>query len=137
MKPHNDETVLTAEQVRELVLELIQEERKDAERSLTKAEFCKLERMSLATYHKLKNAGFGPEEVRFPGMAFARITPQGRREWHEKIKQLQNNEALKIEAERRSAQTREAGKSGAASPRHVSRRPRAAAAAKKKKAVRR
>ena len=136
MKPHNDETVLTADQVRELVREVLQEERKeDVERSLTKAEFCEVENISHASYHKMKKAGYGPSEVRIPGMALARITPQARREWHERIKQLQDDKDLQLEAERRSIQTSEAGKRAAASPRHISKRKRVVAP--KKKPVRR
>ena len=112
-----------------------QEEQYEQLRSLTKAEFCELERMSVATYHKLKRAGYGPAEVRFPGMAFARITPQARQEWHALIEKLRTDKNLQLELERRTVQSREAGKRAAASPRHVSKRPRAPVA--KKKAARR
>ena len=104
----NDEAVLTAEQVRELVRATL-DEHLDTERSLTKAEFCKLERISNATYHKMKNAGYGHSSVRVPGLSIARITPQARRDWHEKIAEWQTEKRLKVEAERRSAQTRRSG----------------------------
>src|SRR5688500_3982935 len=46
----------------------------DRARSLTRQEFCAIERMSLTTYAKLQKAGLGPDEVRFPGLSFVRIT---------------------------------------------------------------
>jgi hypothetical protein len=60
----------------------------DKTRALTREEFCELERMTIVTYKKLLRSGHGPEEVRVPGTAFVRITPEARRRWHAKIEQL-------------------------------------------------
>jgi hypothetical protein len=91
-------------------------------KSFTRREFCLLEKMSSSTYYKLKQMGLGPQEVRFPGMAFARITPQARREWHEKIEAWHKSKEARVEEQRRSAATSAAGKAAAASPLHVSKR---------------
>jgi hypothetical protein len=34
--------------------------------SLTREQFCELENISLSTFHKIKRAGKGPAEMRFP-----------------------------------------------------------------------
>jgi hypothetical protein len=94
-------------------------------RALTRAEFCALERMSLSTFHKLKRAGLGPDEVHFPGMAFVRITAEARREWHTRIEQWRKSQAAQLEEQRRSASASRAGKKAAASPLHISKRKRA------------
>jgi hypothetical protein len=94
-------------------------------RALTRAEFCALERMSLSTFHKLKRAGLGPDEVHFPGMAFVRITAEARREWHERIEAWRKSKAAELEEQRRSALASRAGKKAAASPLHISKRKRA------------
>jgi hypothetical protein len=93
---------------------------KEEERSLTVAEFCALERMSPTTYFKLKKAGLGPQEVRFPGMNFIRITAEARREWHSCIEQSRKDQAADLERKRRSAQASRAGKRSAASANHIS-----------------
>lgn len=98
-------------------------------RALTRAEFCALERMSLSTYHKLKRAGLGPDEIHFPGMSFVRITAEARREWHARIEQWRKSQAAQLEEQRRSAVARAAGKKAIESPLHVSKRQKAAAAA--------
>jgi hypothetical protein len=99
---------------------LTEPSRGEQARSLTRAEFCALERMSLSTYHKLKRAGLGPDEIKFPGMAFVRITAEARREWHERIEAWRKSHAAALEGQRRSALASKAGKIAAASPLHVS-----------------
>jgi hypothetical protein len=104
----------------------------DEPRSLTRQEFCHLERMSLSTYHKLQRTGHGPEEVKFPGMAFVRITSEARRDWHKTINELRQTEASKLEEARRRENASIAGKKAAASPLHVSKRGKTNAAATKR-----
>ncbi len=94
----------------------------EAERSLTRAEFCKLENFSLSTYHKIQNLGCGPDEVRIPGLALVRITAEARRKWHEKMEKLTKADAANIEAQRRSTLASMAGRAAAASPLHYSKR---------------
>ena len=106
-------------------------------RALTRQEFCALERMSLSTYHKIKRAGHGPDEVKFPHMAFVRITPAARREWHERIEEYRKSKAAELEDQRRSRLASAAGKKAAASPRHVQAKAIAAKAAAKPDKTRR
>jgi hypothetical protein len=82
----------------------------DEPRALTRQEFCHLERMSLSTYHKLQRAGNGPDEVKFPNMAFVRITSEARHDWHAKINSLRQTDASKLEDQRRVANAMNAGK---------------------------
>jgi hypothetical protein len=96
--------------------------REEQARSLTRQEFCALERMSVSTYHKLRRSGLGPDEVRFPGMAFVRITRQARAEWHARIEEWRTSQAAQIQEQRRAAQAARAGRRAAQSPRHVSKR---------------
>jgi hypothetical protein len=90
--------------------------------SLTVAEFCKLEHISLATYYKMKRAGFAPAEIRIPNTNVVRITQTARAAWHQRMQELQHSRAAKVEAKRRQKQTSAAGKLAAMSPRHVQRR---------------
>src|SRR5437868_1215196 len=91
--------------------------------SSTIVEFCRLEALSLASYHKLRRAGLGPE-VSVPSGPIVRITAKSRREWHARMAELSRQEAAKLEQRRRVEQARRAGKVAAASPDHVSRKPR-------------
>jgi len=93
------------------------------ERSMTIKEFCALERMSLATYFKFQRNGVGPNEVRGAnGMRFVRITPSARREWHLRMNELQQGQAVELEHQRRVEMCRRAGKKAAQSVCHVSKR---------------
>jgi hypothetical protein len=94
----------------------------DDDRAYTVREFCVLERMSHTTFHKLQKAGLGPAVLRFPGMAFVRITAAARREWHARIAALAQEQDAQLEKQRRSALKSRAGKAAAASPAHVSKR---------------
>ena len=95
---------------------------RDDDGALTIQEFCARERMSDTTYYKLKKRGLGPEEVRFPGMAFVRITAAARKEWHTRVDQWREKQAAALEAQRRSELCSRAGKRAAASPLHVSKK---------------
>lgn len=92
------------------------------DRSFTISEFCMAERMSLPSYYKMKGLGVGPAELVIPGTKMIRITADARRAWHKRMDELNQSKAAKLERERRRAQTVEAGRIAAASPRHHSKR---------------
>jgi hypothetical protein len=120
MKPQ-----LIAPEVRELIQSMLVEVLASQappkeERNLTIEEFCRAEHISKATYFKLQKLGQGPDELRVPGCAFKRITPQARREWHERMEKQRQEQAQEAEIERRKAHARYAGKLAARSPLHVS-----------------
>jgi len=94
--------------------------REEQARSLSRQEFCALERMSLSTYAKLQRKGLGPAELRFPGLVFATITPEARREWRARFEEYSRSKAAKLEDERRRALASKAGRLAAKSPLHVS-----------------
>lgn len=81
--------------------------------------FCELEDFSLATYHKLKKLGLAPREMCIPGLSrTVRITAKARREWHEKMAQLQEDQAEVLKQE--SAHRRAIATVAARSPNHIS-----------------
>jgi hypothetical protein len=92
----------------------------DQERSWTISEFCALEGISTTSYHKARKEGNGPAELRLPGMSLVRITPEARREWHDRMAKLQEAEDAQRERDRRSEASRRAGRKAALSSRHVS-----------------
>lgn len=92
------------------------------DRGYTILEFCAVERFSPPTYFKLRNMGFGPEEIVIPGTKLVRITADARRAWHARMHKLAQTKAAKLERERRSRQSIAAGKSAAASPKHNTKR---------------
>jgi len=100
----------------------------DYQIAMTIADFCSRESMSLSTYHKLKKLGFGPDEIRIPGLSYIRITPEAYARWREKINSVQNSKEMNRERERRSAFAKAAGNAAARSPLHVSKRLRRAGA---------
>jgi hypothetical protein len=69
------------------------------EESLTISEFCKLEKISKATYYAMQHKGTGPVETRHTNPDIIRISPQARSDWHERLQSLsdapeaQNNKA--------------------------------------------
>jgi hypothetical protein len=93
-------------------------------RSKTIQQFCFVEGFSKASYYELKRRGLGPDELRPPGTAIVRITPQAHDEWHKRMRELRESEAAALEEERRRAQTQQAGRIAAQSPKHVSKRRR-------------
>lgn len=102
------------------------------ERSLTISQFCKLEGISRTSYHKLQRTGLGPTELRAPGMTFVRVTPEARREWHERMATLQKQECAERERQRRSDASRRAGRKAAQSNRHISKTRNAVARSRPK-----
>jgi catalase (peroxidase I) len=93
-------------------------------RSLTRQEFCFKKHISPSTFHKLKRQGLGPKQD-----YLGRISPEAEGAWDQLMASLAESEVARLEAERRRAQTAEAGRIAAASPRHVSRRHGSPAAA--------
>jgi hypothetical protein len=102
------------------------------ERPLSRKQFCELENISLSTYHKLKRQGLGPDETCFKGMGLARISAKARRSWHSKIEKWNSTKEAELEKARRVAISKKA----AESPKHVSKRNKAAKGAATKKPVR-
>jgi hypothetical protein len=90
-------------------------------RSLTRQEFCFKKHISPSTFHKLKRKGLGPKQD-----YLGRISPEADA-WDRFMAALAESEAAKLEAERRRAQTTQAGKIAAASPLHHCRRKQAPA----------
>ena len=101
---------------------------KQEERAMTRAEFWTAEHMSSSTYHKMRKAGLGPDEVQLPGMAFTRITAKARREWHARMEEFRKSRAAQLERERRSELARAAGKKAAKSANHISKQRKKAKA---------
>jgi hypothetical protein len=85
------------------------------------ADFCKAEGISLATYHKMRKAGHGPQEMRVPNTTIVRITPEARKEWHERLKQLAATPSAMKFRRKIETRARNAGKAAIASPKHPSR----------------
>ncbi len=91
--------------------------------SLTIRQFCVCENMSPASYYKMRRLGFGPAEMVIPGPEIIRITPKAHRQWRAMLEEHSRTKAAELERKRRADQRRTAGKTAAASPMHVSRRP--------------
>jgi len=96
------------------------------ERSLTIEQFCFLESIGKNSFYKMKRRGTAPEIYYVPvGTArLPRISAQAHRDWRAKLKTLRLSEADELLAQRKQAQTAQAGKLAAASPLHVSNRNR-------------
>jgi hypothetical protein len=82
-------------------------------------EFCARNRISLTTFHKLKNAGLGPKEMRLNTVI--RISLDAERDWQEARSNPRGAEAqAKAAAQARaSARGRKAAKLALESPLHV------------------
>lgn len=81
------------------------------EPSLSIIQFCALEGMSRNAYFKLRAAGNGPRELRFPNSSVVRITPEARAEWHRRFEKP--SKAMDAERKRRAAQGAKAGRTRA------------------------
>jgi hypothetical protein len=88
----------------------------------TLSEFLAHKHISKALYYSLKKRGLGPDETTYPGSRVVRISAAAERAWDERMAQLAQTEAAKLEAERRREIAATAGRIAAQSPRHVSRR---------------
>jgi hypothetical protein len=60
-----------------------------------------LENISKATYYELKKRGLTPDEINVGGLA--RITPEARTRWHERMAELAKSKAAQLEAQRPAA----------------------------------
>jgi hypothetical protein len=89
-------------------------------RSLTRKEFRFLENISTDKFYKLKKRGLTPDEINVDGLA--RITPEARAKWHERMAELAKSEAAQLEAQRRRELAVIAGRAAAASPLHILKR---------------
>jgi hypothetical protein len=94
----------------------------DFRRSKTVSEFCFAQRFSKSFYYELKRRGLNPDELEVLGVK--RITPEAEEAWLARMAEHAKSVAAQLESERRRAQAAEAGRAAAASPLHVSRRPR-------------
>jgi hypothetical protein len=94
------------------------------EPSITIREFCAGEQISEPTYHKLRNLGLGPREMRFPNLKLVRITMKARDEWRARMENPTPEMKKQIAADHQSRSKRlsAAGKRGATSPKHPSRK---------------
>ena len=90
----------------------------DPRRSLSRLQFCWVENISPAKYHKLQKKGLGPAVTDIDGVQ--RITPEARAEWHHLMAERAKSGAAQLEAARRRELAVIAGRAAAASPNHVS-----------------
>jgi hypothetical protein len=88
--------------------------------NLTRRELCKLDKISLATLYAIEKAGYGREWLIYPGTNIKRITPAGRRAWHEKLQQYRADHAEALAAQRRQRSERASvlGRLAVQSPQH-------------------
>ena len=93
-----------------------------APQTLSIATFCARNGIGLTLYHRLKNEGRGPREMRL-GRTI-RITLDAERDWQREREFPSDAEARLIAREQKArvGLARRAGKIAAASPKHVSRR---------------
>jgi hypothetical protein len=99
--------------------------------AFTIAEFCVRNCISPPTYHKLKNAGLGPDEMRIGNLI--RITLEAELAWQ---RARTNPQGAELKARERAeavavARGRNAGRLAAASSKHVSKTGRRTAARQK------
>jgi hypothetical protein len=92
--------------------------------SKTRAEFRAAERLSKSTFYDLRKRKLGPEEYIVPGTKTIRITPEAHAAWRKRMIELTKTKEAQLEAERRRAQTVEAGRLAAESDKHISKRRR-------------
>jgi hypothetical protein len=91
----------------------------DEKCALSITDFCYLEGISTYTYYeRLRPRGLTPKETRFPGLQLVKISPQARADWHKQLDQVDIQEEIAREFERRSDLASKAGKIAAASPLH-------------------
>jgi hypothetical protein len=90
--------------------------------TLSIATFCARNGIGLTLYHRLKNEGRGPREMRL-GRTI-RITLEAERDWQREREWPSDAEARLIAREHKArvGLSRRAGKIAAASPKHISRR---------------
>jgi hypothetical protein len=87
--------------------------------SLTIAQFCLSESISITTFHKMQRLGLGPELMRIPGTRLVRISPGARKRFHEKLERLAKSEAGQREHEHRARLASAAGRIAVQSEKHI------------------
>jgi hypothetical protein len=92
------------------------------ENRLSLKQFCELEHISVSSYHRMKKAGYGPDETYLPGTGIMFITAAARAAWRIRINKWSASKEAKLESQRRNALFVAAGKKAAAMPNHVSKR---------------
>jgi hypothetical protein len=90
------------------------------------SEFCWRNAIGRGTYHKIKRAGQGPDELRIGNVI--RITAEAEQKWQRERTNPKGAEAKArtIAEAKTKARGKNAGKLSAASPHHVSKRKRGA-----------
>jgi hypothetical protein len=84
-----------------------------ADRDWSPAEFCKIKKISKWKYEQLKKSGQGPHEIVYsPRMR--RISPTARRVWEQRMLDLANTKAARLERQRRRQHAKEAAAKSAA-----------------------
>jgi hypothetical protein len=96
----------------------------DSCQSWTIDEWRKRRGYSGSTFYKLRNLGLAPELLELPGVRAVRITAKADAAWEVRMTVLAKEQSAELEEERkrRVEQARIAGRAGAASPTHVSKR---------------
>jgi hypothetical protein len=92
------------------------------EPSYSIAGFCRAESISEPTYFKLREAGLGPRELRYPGINVVRITHAARLAWQEMMQNPTGENAEKVHRlrEQLRAKGKDAARRAVESPLHVS-----------------
>jgi hypothetical protein len=108
----------------------------DTGQSLKLSQFCKLEQISRASFHKIPE-DIRPRVFRVPGTQVQIITSKERERYHQRLAKWQADHAAELEAERarRAEVYSEMGRRGAASPRHWCRLSKKQKAARKREKV--
>ena len=88
--------------------------------ALSVVDFCKVEGISIYTYYALRKRkrDLVPKETRIPTTQIVRISPQARRDWHQRLEQADIQAEVAREFERRAEFASKAGTIAAASPLH-------------------
>jgi hypothetical protein len=97
----------------------------EQERAKRIPEFCKAYGCSESTYRRMRAAGLGPREIRFPGTSLIVITPQAEADWVAAMENPDPELAAKIEVQRAKLRQRASTAAAASvkSLRHVSKLP--------------
>jgi hypothetical protein len=87
--------------------------------------FCGRQNFSTSFYYQtLKPSGRAPVERRYPNSNKVDITPEAEAAWKVMMAELQQSATIALEAERRRSLAQQAGRIGAASPAHISKKPK-------------
>jgi hypothetical protein len=99
---------------------MVEQSAAPAPESYTIREFCRLERISEASFFKMARLGVGPKVLTIPGCAIKRITVKAREDWHRKIELLDRSPTVRQEQARRREGSRRAARIAIKSAKHVS-----------------